>query len=125
MLWSLVELHQRRGVKAFFAKLFGTSRLVDEAFVSLAEFEGTAILKDNVLRDSYRDTYLSDTIPYLQEIVGRRMEERASYPTEQVSRLIQLFETRRLTAAELRVILISAISGGTIGALVTVLLEGN
>lgn len=121
----LVDLHQKNGFKAYFAKMFNTSTLVNQAFISLSEFEGSSILKDNNLRDSYRSTYASDTAPYLREIVDRAIEERAVYPSEQVNSLLQLFEARRLSAVELRVILISAISGGTFGALITALLGGN
>jgi hypothetical protein len=125
LLQSLVELHQRRGLRAFFTRTFKSSRLVNDTFVSLAEFEGNAVLEDNILRNSYRDTYTSDTTPFLREIVEGKMDERASYPTEQVRSLLQLFETRRLSAAQLRVVLISAISGGAFGALITALIKGN
>lgn len=118
---SLVDLYQREGFKAFFARTFKATRSVNDTFVALAEFEGAVILSDNMLRNSYRTVYSSDTTPYIREIVDRRMEDRASYPTDQVRALLQLFETRRLNALELRVVLISAISGGVFGGLVSVL----
>jgi hypothetical protein len=123
--YSIIELHRKRGVTAYFDKTFRGARLVNDAFISLSEFEGDAILKDNLLRDDYRTTYASDSTPYLQELVDRRMDERATYPTEQVARLLQLFEARRLSATELIVVLASAISGGAIGAVLTALIGGN
>lgn len=121
---ALVELYQKRGAKGYLARAFGTSHLLDKAFISLAEFEASTLLKDNMLREDYRSTYSSDTTPYLQKFVDERIEESFRYPSEQISKLLQLFETRRLNAVELRVVLVSAISGGIFGALVTALL-GN
>jgi hypothetical protein len=121
---ALVELHRKRGLSAFLERTFKGSRLLNDTFVSLAEFEGNEILQANSLRDSYRHTYSADTVPHLREMVDRNLEERATYPTEQTRSLLQLFETRRLSAAELRVVVISAISGGAFGALATAML-GN
>jgi hypothetical protein len=121
---ELIDLHRKRGFRAFLKRTFKSSRLVNETFVSLAEFEGDQILGANYIREAYRHTYKADTVPYLREMVDRNMAERAAYPTEQVRSLLQLFETRRLSATELRVVLISAISGGAVGAVVTVLVGG-
>jgi Iap family predicted aminopeptidase len=53
------------------------------------------------MRNSYRQVYSPGTTSCLRENVNRQMEERASYPTERVRSLLQLFETRRLNALEL------------------------
>lgn len=122
---SLTELYQRRGLKGFLTQTFKSTGLVNDTFVALADFESQAIFRDGMVRNSYRNVYSSDSGSYLREIVDREMEERTSYPTEQVRSLLQLFETRRLNALELRTVLISAISGGVFGGVVSGLLGGN
>lgn len=123
--WSLTELHQRRGLNGFIAKILRTTSLMNNAFVSLAEFESDSIFATRSLQNSYRHVYSSDSPPYLREIVDKEMEERQTYPTEQTKSLLQLYEARRLSSLELRVVVISALSGGAFGAVMTALLGGG
>ena len=50
------------------------------------------------------------------------MNSRIEYPTRQLLELANLFEGRREKIVESVIILISAILGGAIGALITILL---
>ncbi|WP_152670606.1 hypothetical protein [Rubrobacter aplysinae] len=120
---SLTALHQRKGARAFVARLLKSTNIVNEAFVTLAEFESNDILSYSMLQDSYSQVYTADAYPYIKNLVDKRMNAREKYPTKQVSSLLQIFETRRLTALEIRVALISAVSGGAVGALVSTIVS--
>lgn len=123
---DLSNLQEARGFKAYFARILKAPLLLDRAFVALTRFETKTLVKDSLMHESYEGTYSTDAPPYLKELVDRRLKEsNIKYPSEQLSKLLHLYETRRLSAAELRVVLVSAVSGGAFGALVTTLLGGS
>jgi hypothetical protein len=122
LTWAVVRLHQRRGLRGYLDRLVHGKRALNDAFVALAEFEGTDLLTESSLDRGYRDTYESDEPAWLRDLVDQERQDKSSYPTAQASSLIQLFETRRLSGLELTALLLSAVIGGLIGALVTALL---
>jgi hypothetical protein len=122
---SLTELYQRRGLTAIVARALNGTRLVNDTFVELANFESSVIFHDNMLRDVHKSVYSSDAPLYLRDAVDGRMADRSTYPTDQVRSLLQLFETRRLSSLELRTVVISAISGGVFGGIVSGLFGGS
>ncbi len=125
LTWALVGLHQRRGLRGYLGRLAHGKRALNDAFVVLAEFEGTDLLTESSLDRDYRDTYESDEPAWLRSLVDKERADKSTYPTEQTSSLIQLFETRRLSGLELTALLLSAIVGGLIGSLVTALLASG
>jgi hypothetical protein len=116
---DLVSLHRENGIVGYVKRLFVASRQINEAFISLAEFEGQAIFETTEFKDACMVQYDTEESCFLQTYVDRALEERPQYPTAQVSRLFDLFEQRRLHNFEYLAVLIAAMLGGIIGALLT------
>jgi antitoxin component HigA of HigAB toxin-antitoxin module len=116
LTWTVVRLHQKRGLRGHLDRLIHSKQALNAAFIALAEFEGTALLTDSSVERDYRDTYESDEPAYLKALVDQELKNKSTYPTEQSSSLIRLFETRRLSGLELTALFLSAVVGGLIGA---------
>jgi hypothetical protein len=119
---DLIEGERATGFRALLRRTFRSSRQVHEAFVSLAEFESQLLALNQELDGDYRTRYGQGTTSYLQPVVEQRMESRLEYPTEQIGRLLDMFEERRLTDREIAIVGMAAVIGGAVGAALTALL---
>ncbi len=118
---QLIFIQRSNGVKAFFTKIFTRSKLIDETLTSLAEFESEELYFNNTNQKDYRD-FLSIGDVCFQPYIDKQINDRTVYPTNEMSRLISFFESRRTKAVESLVVLIAAILAGGVGALLTILL---
>ncbi len=125
LTWSVVRLHQTRGLHAWVRKALTTRRVLNEAFVALAELEGTARLSSQEIERSARSTYTGDEPAYLERLVRDEREDTRSYPIGESRGLLELIEKRRLSGREVLALLASAVGGGLIGALVAALLASG
>lgn len=96
-------------------------RIISDIHAKIAELEGNQILTDIEFMTRYRNTYVKDEPAFFQTYVDDLRKENAPYPTQQVSALIQFLESRRSQAIEMFVVLASAIIGGVIGSVLTLL----
>ncbi len=120
---QLISLHRKKGIKGFFARLVTCSRLARDIFISLAEFDSHRLFSDNYLGEHCRDLYPGQKGGYFRSYIESSLKERAPYPTEQLSQLTNLLESRRTKHVEVLVILLSAMLGASIGALLTILVS--
>jgi len=120
---DLVSAQRMTGVKGFLKK-FVLSKRINEAFTSIAEFESDEIFFNSIKQKDYRDIYSDKKIEtYFQSYIDNEIKEQLTYPTKQTFQLISFFERRRIKNIENFMILISAVIGGVIGSLLTILLS--
>lgn len=119
---KLVGIQRMNGIKGIWKRAFVRSKLINENFPNIAEFEGNDIYVQNIIQKDYRNIYLDRKNEYFRYYVDNQIKERFIYPTKEMHQLISFFESRRAKSVEVFVVLISAILGGSIGALLTILL---
>lgn len=117
---QLISIQRAQRVKAFFARIFTLPKLINETLISLTEFESKGLYFENANQKHYRDLF-SARNAYFQIHIDKEMKDRIAYPTKEMSRLIGFFEGRRTKAVESLVVLIAAILGGAVGALLMIL----
>ena len=80
------------------------------------------LFDNNNIQSDYRNIYKKEE-HYFQSDIDKQIKERFVYPTKQIYQLIEFLESRRLRSVENLVVLISAILGGAIGAILIILLS--
>ena len=120
---QLISIQREKGIKGFLKKMFTCSKHINEAFISIAEFESNELFHRNIILRHYRNIYSDKKETYFQFYVNKKIKDRFTYPTKQGVELISLFESRRIKSVEIFVVLISAMIGGGIGALLTIFLS--
>ena len=97
------------------------SEKINEAFISVVEFEKKELFRHNIIQMDYRNMYFEGKQECFKYYIDRLIKERLTYPIDQLNRLIKFFESWKLKGFDILTLLISAIIGGTIGALLTLL----
>ncbi|MEZ4866736.1 MAG: hypothetical protein R3C14_35780 [Caldilineaceae bacterium] len=117
---QIIQIQKRKDIFGSLSRYFSSSKLRD-AFISIAEFESEQLFYSTQIEDSYRNTYSSERPSLvLKKYVDDTIQSRVEYPTRSLLELANLFEGRREKAVESVIVLISAILGGVVGALLTV-----
>ncbi len=123
LIGDLVSIHQLTGVKGFLKK-FVLLKRINDAFTSITVFEIDKIFSNYVQQKDYRYIYSEKKIEtYFQSYIDKEIKKQFVCPTKQPFQLISFFEGRRIKGIENFMILISAIMGGVIGSLLTILLS--
>jgi len=120
---QLNNILRLKGIVGIWKRLFMRSKLLNEVFTTVVEFESEELFDNNNIQSDYRDIYFKGEEHYFQSDIDKQIKERFVYPTKQIYQLIEFLESRRLRSVENLVILISAILGGAIGAILIILLS--
>ena len=121
----LLTIQRTKGVRGLSKRLFTGPRLIDGAFISVAEFEAKEVSDNDTIDEDYRSIYPYGTEQCFQSYIDEEIKGQYSYPTEQINQLISFVESRRVKSLERFVVLIAAVLGGSIGALLTILLASG
>ena len=116
---QLISIQRAKHFRGFFKRLFSRSKLIDEALTSLVEFESEELWFKNSLQKRYRGLFSMGSVCF-QGYIDRELKNRTVYPVKEITRLIDFFESRREKTIESLVVLIAAILGGAVGALLTI-----
>lgn len=120
---DLVSIQRMTWVKGFLKKVFILPKHINEAFISIAEFESAVIFFNSTIQNDYRDIYSDKKIDtYFQSYIGNEIKEQLTYPTKQTFQLISFFERRRIKSIENFMIFITAIISAIIGGVIVALL---
>lgn len=119
---QLNNILRLRGIMGVWKRLFTRSKLLNEVFSTVVEFESEELFDNNNIQSDYRNIYKKEE-HYFQSDIDKQIKERFVYPTKQIYQLIEFLESRRLRSVENLVVLISAILGGAIGAILIILLS--
>jgi len=120
---ELISIQRMKGIRGFLKRVFERSKLINEAFTSIAEFESEEFEYQGFIQTRYGSVCSGREGAYFQSYIDNQIQERISCPTKEVGQLISFFEGRRVKSVETLVLLGSAILGGAIGALLTILLS--
>ena len=102
--------------------LWDTCTGCSNAFINLTEFEGQRILDANAAQREYEDYYSdfgASRSTFFRNFLDRELAAETPFPTQQASHLVSIFEARRLKGTEIVAIIVSALLGGAVGALLT------
>ncbi|MBA7492338.1 hypothetical protein ES702_02888 [subsurface metagenome] len=120
---DLVSIQRITWVKSFLKKVFILPKHINEAFISIAEFESDEIFFNSTIQNDYRYFYSDKKVDtYFQSYIDNRIKEKLTYPAKQRFQLISFFEGRRIKSVENFVIFITAIISAVIGGVIVVLL---
>jgi hypothetical protein len=121
LLTQLIKPKENTNLAKRIITRFRRGRIISDIHAAIAELEGNQILREIALMTNYRSTYVKDEHAFFQTYVDDLRKENVPYPTQQVSALIQFLEGRRSRAIEMFVVLASAIIGGVVGSVLTLL----
>lgn len=113
----LLRIRSDKSVSTLLWRPLRYSRLLNDAFVAVANFESTTLFNTQIEDRDHRDVYQSGG--YLRRYVDKEKEERTSYPSGPTRELLLFLEERFSKTAEIAVVLVAAVIGGAVGSLLT------
>ena len=122
---KIIRLHRRKGPLGWFARSWSASRAIDETFVAIAEFEAKNLAMTNRIRTAQRIHYDGTNSTFFRRFVENAVADQQSYPVQQMTHLITMFESRRLKSTEIVAVIFGAVLGflgGVAGAVLTSIL---
>jgi hypothetical protein len=123
LLEELIERSKAKGIKAALEKFTQTDKQIQNLVVELSEFESNQIFNSFSIKSSYQNFMREGIKPCLDTQIKEAMENIPVYPTSQVREVITLLENRRSKTIDNFIVLISAVLGGIIGAILTLLVS--
>jgi hypothetical protein len=129
--WEPVEglvdkLVEKRNTKSWLRRIagwFSISAELNDAVTGLVNFKSRQISADSFLQKYYRSTYSRGLQTVFQSFVDEEMEDRYPYPTDELAKITEFLEARRVKSVESFVVILAAIIGGVVGSLVTIYLS--
>lgn len=118
----LLAIQQTKGIRGLFKRVFTGSRLINEAFTRTVQFQAMELFDNNSIQESYSAIYQYTEGRCFQPYIDEQIKGQYKYPTKEISQLINFAETKKVKSIERLVVLIAALLGGAIGALITILL---
>jgi hypothetical protein len=122
LLEKLISVHRMSGAKGFISRLFRCSGLIGDALTNIVDFQARRLLDTGENKRRYEEVYKYGKQPCIQSYVDEELKHAHNYPEEEYSELITFYEKRRSKRLEILIAFVSAIIGGSIGALLTLLL---
>ncbi|MFW6116184.1 MAG: hypothetical protein ACOC6F_00520 [bacterium] len=116
---DLLALFRRRGLRAVLGRIVRAPGQIREATIALVEFERHDLGVAYDMQVQYADLVAIVGEPYIDRAIRAEMNNRLDYGSRQTRDIIELLESRRARAVEQGVVLLSAILGGAVGALIT------
>jgi hypothetical protein len=117
----LIEKSKLTRLKAIWYKAFYLYGQVQEIVIALSEFESSRIWSSFYIKKDYQQLLNIGKKPYLDKFLQEAMSEFPDYPVEQIKGIIDLLENRRSKTIDNFIIVVAALIGGIIGALITIL----
>ncbi len=119
----LIQLENMTRPKGWIKRLFGRSNIIGRTLIDIAIFQSTELGRNNYIRSHYDTLFERAKDKCFKHLIDRDNEPNYYYPTKEYAELIGFFEQRRVKATEIFIVLVSAIVGGSIGTVVTILLS--
>jgi hypothetical protein len=120
---KLVEIQKKKWHERLYSRLFKTSRLLNETYLAIAEFETEDSRRIHQIRSAVNHYYSVPGDTFIQQDIDEELAEWPTYPSGARRQVLDFLENRRITSAEMYVALIAAILGGIIGAMIALLLN--
>lgn len=117
-VFDAISLYRGRRFRDRVRRIFRGARAIDGAAVALAEYEGTEIREASALQRELTDVYAKDEPAFIRELVEEEINAGTKYPSDPARAMVSLFEARRLSSREATALIVAAVLGGLIGALI-------
>lgn len=118
---ELINIQKRSGWRSHWERLSESQALINQIFIDLADFESNDMGLESFVRAEYETSFASELSVVFKADVRKRWDEKSTYPTHEIARLIQFFEDRRNRAVETLAVIVAAILGGIVGSSITIL----
>lgn len=119
---ALVSVYRTKGPRALWNRVFRVHREIQEVVIAVAEFESHELWVDYDTQRSHDALKQTRKEPYIDSHLRATMRDRPVFKCGQIRDLVQLLEARRSKPLEGAVVVLSAILGGAVGALITLYL---
>ena len=119
----LLSSESGQGVRNRLLRFFRTPDLVAAAYRSILECEGSVVQNEDECQRKLANLYDFGGDGWLRDIVIQAMKERYKQPTAQRMQLVSFIESRRTHKGENLAVLLAAILGGTVGAILTLAIK--
>jgi hypothetical protein len=96
-------------------------REIHDIAIELCQFEANELMFLSKAGKDLKDLFTDTAIPYLEPLLRKQIESPNSYPCSQIRDVLNLLEMRRSNLTGAIIVLISAIIGGVVGSLITLL----
>lgn len=115
----LTTIQRMIWMKGFLQGFFVRARLISDAFTAITEFQMKEFDSRHYTQRRYRNLLIDREELDFQTYIDDEIENRITYPSEEVRKLVTFFEGRRAKTVEAVVLLGSAAVAGAMGALLT------
>jgi len=122
MLRNIIPEDRKKCIWSGFHEFIYYSGKIKELFIAIAIFERDSIFVKEKVRSDYKDVYSDRWASHFHNFIDKVMTEEETYPTKEIIQLLSYLEDKRAKNMELLTMFFSAIIGGGIGALITLLL---
>lgn len=119
---ELNSIQGMKGIKGGFKRTFCRNKIISQAITAIAELETDIISLKDFIQVSLDSIYSGKEVIIFKTDIDKAIQLDYSYPTKEMTQLLNFFEQRRVKSLEMLIVIISAIIGGSIGALITILL---
>jgi len=125
MLDAIIPENKKKGIMNRFLKFIYYSGKIKELFIEIAIFEKENIFANEGIKNDYKCIYSDKWDSHFKTFIDNAMKEQETYPTRELIQLLSYLEDKRAKNLELITMFVSAIIGGGIGALITLLMTNK
>jgi len=118
---SVLSAQKEKGIFRICLNLVRNYQKLNETAIELSQFEASNIWSASEAEKDFKDLFSDNAVPFLEPILRKQIESSYSYPCSQIRDVLTLLETRRSNLMGAIIVLISAILGGTVGSVITLL----
>jgi hypothetical protein len=120
---QIIKSQRQKGILAYWRNTLTADHRLHDAMLSMAEVESSDIETKYNLNREMKELYLGDNPPELIFFLKESMREFSLLPFRQMRDVLNLLESRRAKRMRLLMMPLSAVLGGAVGALLTLLLK--
>jgi len=118
---NVLSAQKQKGMFRICLNLARNYREIHDIAIELCQFEANELMCLSEAEKDFKDFFTDTAIPYLEPFLKKQIESLNRYPCRQIRDVLGLLETRRSNLAGAIIVLISAIIGGAVGSLITLL----
>lgn len=118
---GVLSAQKEKGMFRICLNLVQNYRELHETAIELSQFEANEIWDASEAEKDLKNLFSDNEVLFLEPILRKQIESSYSYPCSQIRDVLTLLETRRSNLMGTIIMLISAIIGGAVGSVITLL----
>lgn len=115
---ELLETYASTGLTARWKRIFTVYGQIQDVIIALSGFESSGLWREHELKSYYEGLLRGGKRPFLVSHLDEELGSIHNYPTAQFRDVVMLLEGRRAKLADALVVVLAAILGGSVGALI-------